>query len=215
MELILVKSLANCTFNLPSTLFTPMLLSVNFSLAAPPTISTVWFNFLAMTLDLSVPCASSPAYFTPSSIVATSCFTTMSLPALLGSGCFVSYTIRVIPSLPLAPSVPSTPTTPLSPLIERPFLPSFPFKPIDPSLPLITTAEPFLPFTPITPSEPGLPSLPLAPGSPFSPTVTTASIPGLPSLPGSPFTVTVLVVKDLDFKSLFNLIVTVLLPSAS
>ena len=215
MELILVKSLANCTFNLPSTLFTPMLLSVNLSLAAPPIISTVWFNFLAITLDLSASCASSPAYFTPSSIVATSCFTVISLPAWLGSGCFVSYTIRVIPSLPLAPSVPSTPTTPLSPLMERPFLPSLPFKPIDPSLPLITTAEPSLPFTPMIPSEPGLPSLPLVPGSPFSPTVTTASVPGLPSLPSSPFTVIVLVVTDLDVKSLFNFTVTVVLPLAS
>ena len=137
-----------------------------------PTMFTNVFSLCLFTVSELL-----PVNFKPSSIVATSCFTVISLPALSGSGCFVSYTIRVMPSLPLAPSVPSTPTTPLSPLMERPFLPSLPFIPIEPSLPLITTAEPSLPFTPIVPLEPSLPGLPSVPFSPFSPTVTTASLP--------------------------------------
>ena len=50
IELMLVKSLANCTFNLPSLALTPMLLSVNLSLSAPPTISKRSFSFLLITL---------------------------------------------------------------------------------------------------------------------------------------------------------------------
>ena len=130
---------------MPSTLFTPMLLSVNLVVSAPPTISNVWFNFLAITLDLSAPCASSPAYFMPSSNVATS-----RLLLFLSS-----YTIRVMPSLPF------TPGWPFSAFMERPSLPSLPLRPMEPSLPLITTEEPSLPFTPILPSTPSLPSLPI------------------------------------------------------
>ena len=57
LEILLMpaNSLANWTFNLPPSLFTPMLLSVNLVLSAPPTISIVWFNFLEITLVLSVP----------------------------------------------------------------------------------------------------------------------------------------------------------------
>ena len=72
-------SLDNWTFNLPSLLFTPMLFSVNLVLSAPPTISTFWLSFFAITLESSV-WPSSPANFKPSSIVATS--RTISLPSL-------------------------------------------------------------------------------------------------------------------------------------
>ena len=131
-----------------------MLLSVKLVLLAPPIISTVLLSFLVITLDLSVPCASSPANFKPSSKVATSCLVLV----------LSSYTIRV---MPLVPFLPSTPSAPLSPLMERPLAPSLPLRPMEPSLPLITTAEPSLPFTPILPS---MPSLPGTPGWPFSPT---------------------------------------------
>jgi len=55
-----------------------MLSVVKSALVAPPIISNVSLSFLAITLVLSVPCASSPAYFIPSLSVATSCLPPLS-----------------------------------------------------------------------------------------------------------------------------------------
>ena len=72
IEVIPFSALASCTCSFPFTLLTPMLPSVSFVLSAPPTMSIVLLSSLAMTLLLSV-CPSSPANFSPSSSVATSC----------------------------------------------------------------------------------------------------------------------------------------------
>ena len=72
IDVIPFSALASCTCSFPFTLLTPMLPSVSFVLSAPPTMSIVLLSSLAMTLLLSV-CPSSPANFSPSSSVATSC----------------------------------------------------------------------------------------------------------------------------------------------
>ncbi len=126
-----------------------MLFSVNLVLFAPPVISNVWFNFLAITLDLSAPCASSPAYFMPSSVVATSCLLLFVFVYDTSHAVLLRFTVNAVLTV--------------STFNSKTVFAVFTIEADGPSLPLITTAEPSLPFTPILPSTPSLPSLPSLP----------------------------------------------------